>query len=299
MLLSQREFRPQLERIADVTVSWTREAQNRMHRAPSVVQNMACMAVLRYAQERGHTVTTERIVEEATAALIPGRAERALAEIVAAHDAGELGRSAISAALEWSEAALARLNEIGDPSLRDNVRLRAEKKARSERATVVAPAHVVVFLDDAAAPRAAGSERVPTSNQSKLHWEAGALARLARVPEGFMRDACRQRIESHVRQRGADTVTLDLVEGGLAIARAAMAEEAAVNDGDVAAPNTRPGKCPFSKMSNSLPAQKNTCSRSHVDCGGRGSTPGGTGGLLSHAEGACRQYARWTEQLPE
>jgi hypothetical protein len=148
---------------------------------------------------------------------------------------------------------LARLNEIGDPSLRDNERLRAEKKARSERATVVAPAHVVGFADAAAAPRAPVPD--PASDQGKLHWEAGALARLARVPEGFMRDASRQRVESHARQQGAATVSLDLVESGLAIARAAMSEEMAADGGGAAAPKTRQGKCPFSRMANPPPAE--------------------------------------------
>ncbi len=226
VLLSQREFRPCTERIAEVTVSWTREAQDRLQRAPSFVQNMARMAILRYAQERGHTVITERIVEEATAALMPGRAEQAMADIVAAHDAGERG-PVEATIMEWSGAALARLDEIDDPSLRDHVRLRAEKKARSEGASAVAPAHVAAFLDGATAPRAAEPERVHGSGNGRLHWEAGALARLARVPEGSVRDASRQQIESDARQQGADIVTLDLVERRLAIARTAMAEKMA------------------------------------------------------------------------
>jgi len=257
VLLSQREFQPRVERVAEVTVSWTREAQERMQRVPSFVQNMARMAILRYAQERGHTVVTERIVEEATAALMPGRAEQAMAEIVAAHDAGELGRGAGLAALAWSEAVLARLNEISDPSLRDNLRLRAEKKARGERAAQVALEHLIAFLEDAAAPGgAAEPEPLPASGQVELHWEAGALARLARVPEGFMREASRQRIESHTRQQGAATVTLELAEAGLAIARAAMAEKAAADGAGVAAEKSPPGKCPFSKMLSPVPVQE-------------------------------------------
>jgi len=244
VLLSQREFLPQVERIAEVTVSWTREAQDRMQRVPSFVQSMARMAILRYAQERGHTVITESIVEEATAALMPARASQAMAEIVAAHDAGELGRGGDLPPPIWSEAALARLNEIGDASLRDNVRLRAEKKARGERANAVALAHVVAFLDGAAASPESAPE--PVAGQRQLHWEAGALARLARVPEGFMRQATRQRIENHARQQGADCVTLDLVEAGLAIARAAMAEEMVTETDGVAPVKTAAGKCPFS-----------------------------------------------------
>ncbi|MFZ2653080.1 MAG: universal stress protein, partial [Burkholderiaceae bacterium] len=143
VLLSQREFRPQVERIAEVTTTWTREAQERMRRVPGFVQNMARLAILRYAQEHGHTVITESIVDEATAALMPGRAEKAMAEIVATRGSGRLGQADVSAALEWSETASAQLEAIGDASLRDNVRLRAQKRARSERATLVLPAHVV------------------------------------------------------------------------------------------------------------------------------------------------------------
>ena len=255
VLLSQREFIPRVERIAEVTVSWTHEARERVQRAPSFVQNMARMAILRYAQERGHTVITERIVEEATAALMPARAEQAMAEIVAAHDAGELGRGEVAAAMAWSEAAQAQLNEIGDASLRDNVRLRSEKKARGERASAVAPEHVAAFLDNAAAPRATEPERDSAFGPGSIHWDAGALARLARVPEGFMREASRQRIESHAWQQGANTVTLDLTERGLAIARAVMAEEVAADDGGVAAPKSQRRKCPCSQTVSPLPAE--------------------------------------------
>ena len=255
VLLSQREFIPRVEHIAEVTVSWTHEARERVQRAPSFVQNMARMAILRYAQERGHTVITERIVEEATAALMPARAEQAMAEIVAAHDAGELGRGEVAAAMAWSEAAQAQLNEIGDASLLDNVRLRSEKKARGERASAVAPEHVAAFLDNAAAPRATEPERDSAFGPGSIHWDAGALARLARVPEGFMREASRQRIESHAWQQGANTVTLDLAERGLAIARAVMAEEVAADDGGVAAPKSQRRKCPCSQTVSPLPAE--------------------------------------------
>jgi nucleotide-binding universal stress UspA family protein len=269
VLLSQREFRPQMERVADVTVSWTHEAQERLQRAPAFVQNMARMAILRYAQERGHTVITGRIVEEATAALMPGRAEQAMAEIVAAHDAGELGRGAGPA---WSGAALTLLEKISDPSLRENVRLRAEKKARSERATAVAPEHVSAFRAAAAPP--AAPERAQESDGSGLHWEAGALARLARVPEGFMRDATRQRIESHARQQGARTVSLDLAESGIAAARTAMEDKAAAGDG-------RPSKCPFSTLAGPRPAPEPVASAPAW-------TMEATARLQSVPEGFCR-----------
>ena len=254
VLLSRREYRPQVERVAEVSISWTREAEDRMRRVPEFVHNMARMAILRYAQERGHTVITERIVTEATAALMPGRAEQAMQEIVAAHEAGEIGSGKVPAGLTWEPAALGQLEQIADAALRDNLRLRAEKKARTEGAAVVTPAHLSAFADGGSDTDRAGTEPVPSSGESALYWEAAALARVARVPEGFMRDASRQRIEDHVRQLDGDTVTLDLAESGLAGARAAMAEATEARADDRAAPTGKTSRCPFSTAASLLTA---------------------------------------------
>ena len=256
VLLSQREFRPQMERIADVTVSWTNEAQERLQRAPSFVQNMARMAILRYAQERGHTVVTERIVEEATANLMPGRAEQAMAEIVAVHDAGELDRKEGLLALKWSDEAQERLAEIDDPSLRDNLRLRAEKKARTEQTGLVELTHLLDFLERAAPSFGSESDGGLASTEKLLYWETDALARMARVPEGFMRDACRQRIESYARQQNAANVTLDIVEAGLEIARSVMAAEQAGDNAATEATTPQQSKCPFAQKVVPLPTEE-------------------------------------------
>jgi len=45
-----------------------------------------------------------------------------------------------------------------------------------------------------------------------------------RVPEGFMRDRTRERIENYARQQGTDEITLEVAEQGIALARQAMAE---------------------------------------------------------------------------
>ena len=251
VLLSQREFKPQIERIADVTVSWTNEAQNRLQRAPSFVQSMARMAILRYAQERGHTVITERIVEEATAALMPGRADQMMSGIIAAYDAGETESATEPPALTWSDDATGLLCSVDDPSVRDNLRLRAEKKARADNAIEVSVAHVEAFLADVKRGSDHDSEARSLDAEDALYWETDALARLARVPEGFMRDASRQRIEDHARRQGAGSVTLELVEQGLDQARDRMAARI-TGDADAETEARAAGsKCPFAKMAGS------------------------------------------------
>jgi nucleotide-binding universal stress UspA family protein len=206
VLLSQRQYEPRLDVVADVTTAWTEEAEKRMERVPSFVRNMARMAILRYAQEQGHTVITERIVEEATAKLMPSHAEKAMSEIVAAHDAGKLS---VDEVMLWSDEARALLSTIDDLSVRENVGKRAEKKARQENFKLVEKQHVVPFLG---------------SSDDELHWQAAALARLMRVPEGFMRERSRERIENYAREQGLSEITLDVAEEGLALARQAMEE---------------------------------------------------------------------------
>ena len=236
VLLSQRQHRPAVDQVAEVTTSWTNEAQQRMQKVPSFVRAMARMAILRYAQERGHTVITERIVDEATASLMPGHAQAAMAEIVAADAAGELGRRRRDDEVRWSADAQALLQSIGDATIRGNLAMRAEKKARVAGAKLVEREHLESFFR--VAVEGDGQE-------ARLHWQAPALARLMRVPEGFMRDASRQRIENYARDRGLDQVGLEVAEQALAGAREAMQDALHKGEPSGAAASPGPSKCPF------------------------------------------------------
>ncbi|MEA3278256.1 MAG: universal stress protein [Pseudomonadota bacterium] len=253
VLLSAREHCPRVDRLAAVSTSWTKEAEARITRVPSFVRSMARMAILRYAQERGHTVITERLVEEATAKLMPGRAEQAMAEIVQAHDAGQLDRNKdYTGPIRWSDAATAGLLTVKDLALRGSLSLKAEKKARAEGAGEVSRAHIDAFLEvdsgqwtvcsEGSEPDAKSSESDPGDASTGLHWQAAALARLARVPEGFMREKSRERIEDHVRAEGATEITLALAEAGLARARQSMEQNMQVQ---AARDTAGTGRCPF------------------------------------------------------
>ncbi len=219
VLLSQQKYQPAVDVMAEASMSWTSEAEKRMEKVPSFVRNMARIAILRYAQERGHTVITERIVEDATAQLMPGHAEVAMQEIVEAHDAGELK----PAPMRWSDEASKLLRTIDDLSLRGNLSMRAEKKARAEESETVEATHIQSFLQ----------ENVP---EQEMHWQAAALARLMRVPQGFMRENSKQRIEDFAAENHHSEITLEIAESGLAVARKAMQDSGVES------------KCPFAKM---------------------------------------------------
>ncbi|QYZ65094.1 MAG: universal stress protein UspA [Gammaproteobacteria bacterium (ex Lamellibrachia satsuma)] len=268
VLLSQREYRPPVERIAEVTTSWTNEAEVRMERVPSFVRNMARMAILRYAQEHGHTVITESIVEEATAQLMPGHAEQAMSEIVEAYDNGELKRKPpTEEVMRWDDQAKQLLLTVDDLSLRGNLSMRAEKKARGEGHRIVVADHIRPFiedLDEGRGPRAKGQGKERSAPPSALgpdssaliHWQAAALARLMRVPEGFMRDASKQRIEAYASDQGLNEISLQTAEAGLAKARDAMAS-AMQGDAQPSTPATeKKSACPFAELVQPVPKPK-------------------------------------------
>jgi len=249
VLLSQREHLPHIDIVADVTTTWTNEAKKHMENVPQFVRSMARMAILRYAQEKGHTIITEKIVDEATAQLCPGHAKQAMAEIVAAHDAGMLAQpvseqpvseQAVSEqtsfvhetdVIRWSERAKALLLTVEDLSVRGNLCMRAEKKARQKGSVIVEKEHIKSFLREVSPGRKTcpllsstlgnlheinnSDPTEPDESNSltpKLHWQAAALAQLTRVPEGFMRDLTRQRVEQFAKHKHVTEITTDLID---------------------------------------------------------------------------------------
>jgi nucleotide-binding universal stress UspA family protein len=247
LLLSQREHQPELDVLADVTTSWTTEAEQRMQRVPEFVQNMARMAILRYAQEKGHTVITERIVEEATAQLMPGRAEQAMGEIVAAHDKKQNNQETgilTDAPMQWANEATSLLMTVEDQTLRDNLKMRAEKMARTEKSNTVSAAHISAFLDEPIENKYVENES-DKQEQIELYWDAAAIARLMRAPEGFMRDMSKARVEEYATEHNLTEITLEVAEQGLAMARKAMEDTMKNGRGDKA---PKLSKCPFTNM---------------------------------------------------
>ena len=57
-----------------------------------------------------------------------------------------------------------------------------------------------------------------------FRWTAAAVARLNRVPEGFMRDQTKERITNCGKERSVDLITLEIAEEGIAESREVMAE---------------------------------------------------------------------------
>ena len=191
--LGQTTYTPPLETVARETITWTDEAEEKLQRVPETARAMVRMAVLRVAQESGHTVVTSSVMDEATQRFCPARGG----------DEDEMDTDTVS----WTPEAEQTLAMIGDPSVNTSVRLRAEKRALRDGSKQVLKAHVEPFVTESAAP--------------VVEWTAAALARLTRVPE-LVRGSLRRRAEANAQEAGASKITMEILEAAIKEGRAVM-----------------------------------------------------------------------------
>ncbi|MCH8168797.1 MAG: universal stress protein, partial [Proteobacteria bacterium] len=200
--IGQATHLPPLDVVAEETIMWSEEAEAKIGRAPDFVRGIARTAVIRQAQGEGHTFITSRFVDAVMKAMMPGGD--------AADPAAAVQQT--FERLEWSPEARELIDGVADPSLRENIGLRAEKSARRDASETVLPEHVRPFLGDAEA----AAEDAP-----KLTWRAAARARLQRVPEAF-REQVRISVEGYLRERGESTVEGETAEAAFVAARENM-----------------------------------------------------------------------------
>ncbi len=207
--IGQATHQPPLDVIAAETIMWSKEAEEKIGRAPDFVRGLARTAVIREAHTAGHTFITTGFVDEVMNKLMPGAGgqERTGSRIQAGFDR-----------LTWSAEADALLQAVGDETVVENIRLRAEKAARRDAAEEVLSEHVRPFIDD-----------LHANDGPALKWSAASLARLQRIPEAF-RDKARAEIEAHARKIGATEIAGDVEETGFAAARRLMCPEPDATD---------------------------------------------------------------------
>lgn len=174
VLFSQRTYQPRADLMAEATTVWTPQAEERLARVPEFVRPMARLAILRFAQERAHTVITADLVTETMSHVCPHARDKAPGE-------RPRGASADGEACATVNAAATVLPAPGPPPQSQPEPASSEHAA----AEAVSPA---------------------------LPWTAAALRRLARVPDDFLRQLARGRIEAYARSQGAPRVTVGLMQ---------------------------------------------------------------------------------------
>ena len=299
VLLTGGKFYPPLDVKAEEIISWTEEAEARMERVPPQVKGVARTALLRYAIEQGHTVITNKVIDEAMAIFMPSRmaekmqilaedlavaqlrrdsqavtaicsvcgytvkgphavvtcpvcqaapdkfqqVSREVVEAIATQEGGiEEEESMPGVPVKWSADARDALREVTDAYLRRRAKARIEKYARSRRIPVITCQLALPMIEETVGrdklgagwdtllaqtrfePAAAPAPAPAAAVASPFTWTDDAVARLDRVPAGFMRDMTREEIERAATERGVTTIDLAVCEDGIGHARQTMNE---------------------------------------------------------------------------
>ncbi|HVH64775.1 MAG TPA: universal stress protein [Candidatus Acidoferrum sp.] len=283
VLLSSRTFVPPVDLQAEASVVWTEEAEARMEKVPAAFRAITRTAICRYAMERGHSVISSSVIDQAVSEVMPEHAARAMgvepAQVKATSERPEssetwlcrrcgrpvrglkpevcavcdgtsfasVDKAAMVAAatreggieeeeafdgfkVKWTIEAKEVLSRVPKGYERRRVKARIEKIARIQRLPNITREFADANLDEAYAPVAeVVSDTVPTaattestSGETPLTWTDDAVARMERVPAGFMRMLARTKVEEFARKIHAATITRDVVEGGLVDARLMM-----------------------------------------------------------------------------
>lgn len=324
VLLTTRLERPELDLKAEETIRWTPEAEERMKRIPDMVQGIARTAIYRLAVEKGHSVITSDVLDDAMERYMPSSTAQQTAKLAEALAFEAARRQQVSICkkcglaasepdpvkcsvcgdttfdvvteemleqiakmeggteeestydgkkLKWSQDAKKALWTMKDAYQRRRAKARVEKSARIRRLpTVTLEFAKKVIEDETGVPLDLSSAEAPQDEPtngdetlrliarddkknplvSKLDWDEDAVARIFRVPVGFMRTRTQNRVEELAQKEGKQRVDLALVESGLEDGRVAMEQfikeqEALSAEAQTPRPEAEKpkGKCPW------------------------------------------------------
>ena len=191
VLLSTRLEVPRIDVRAEETVRWTPEAEARMTRVPEQVKGIARTGVLRLALEKGHSVVTSAVIDEAMDRFMPksaSTATKALAEAMALERAKAGPVSMCRACgVTATQSGAVKCTVCGATDFEVISREMIEKIAEVE----------------------GGLEEETTYDGRKLRWTEEARKGLWTLKNAYQRRRVKARVEKSARMKRLDAITLD------------------------------------------------------------------------------------------
>ncbi len=191
VLLSTRLVVPRLDVRAEETVRWTPEAEARMKNVPEQVNGIARTGVLRLALEKGHSVITNAVIDEAMDRFMPKSASgatKALAEAVALERAKSGPVSMCRACgVTATQSDPVTCTVCGAADFEVISREMIEKIAEVE----------------------GGLQEETTYDGRKLRWSEEARKGLWTMKNAYQRRRVKARVEKRARMKKLDAITLE------------------------------------------------------------------------------------------
>ena len=191
VLLSTRIEVPRLDVRAEETIRWTPEAEQRMTHVPEQVKGIARTGVLRLALEKGHSVITNAVIDEAMDRFMPksaSAATKALAEAVALERAKSGPVSMCRACgVTATQSGAVKCTVCGATDFEVISREMIEKIAAVE----------------------GGLQEETTYDGRKLRWSEDARKGLWTMKNAYQRRRVKARVEKRARMKKLDAITLE------------------------------------------------------------------------------------------
>jgi nucleotide-binding universal stress UspA family protein/Zn finger protein HypA/HybF involved in hydrogenase expression len=191
VLLSTRLEVPTLDVRAEETIRWTPEAEARMKNVPEQVKGIARTGVLRLALEKGHSVITNAVIDEAMDRFMP--------------------KSASAATKALAEAVALERAKAGPVSMCRSCGVAATQSG-AVKCTVCGSADFEVIsqeMIEKIAEVEGGLEEETTYDGRKLRWSEDSRKGLWTMKNAYQRRRVKARVEKRARMMKLDTITLD------------------------------------------------------------------------------------------
>jgi nucleotide-binding universal stress UspA family protein len=200
LLLTTRLEYPELDVRAEESIRWTPEAEERMKRVPRPVRGVARTAIYRLAVEKGHSVISSAVLDEAMDRFMPKSA------------AAQTARLAEAMAFERARTQPTSICMKCGVTARDANPVKCSV-CGAESFELITPE-----LIEKIAGREGGAAEEATYDGRKLSWTQDAKRALWTLKDAYRRRRCKARVEKSARMKKLPTVTLEF-------ARAIIEEE--------------------------------------------------------------------------
>src|SRR5437879_5788202 len=195
VLLTGGKFYPPLDVKAEEIIAWTEEAEARMERVPLQVKGVARTALLRYAIEQGHTVITNKVIDEAMAIFMPTRMAEKMQ--IMAEDV------AVAKLRAESQPATAICAICGYTGKGPNPVVTCPVcRAGADKFQVISKETV-----EAIAAQEGGIEEEEALPGVQVKWSADARDALREVTDAYLRRRAKARVEKYARSKKIPVIT--------------------------------------------------------------------------------------------
>ncbi len=191
VLLSTRLEVPRIDVRAEETIRWTPEAEARMTHVPEQVKGIARTGVLRLALEKGHSVITNKVIDEAMDRFMP--------------------KSASAATQALAEAVALERAKSGPVSMCRACGVMATQSGAVKCIVCGATDFEVISQEmiEKIAAVEGGLQEETTYDGRKLRWSEDARKGLWTMKNAYLRRRVKARVEKRARMKKLHAITLD------------------------------------------------------------------------------------------